>query len=221
MTPLELQYHNPLEAKVGCTISFDHDPDMEGINFVIEKISVYETTVDRKKFYHTDYHLRGISLDVDNYIRLRLRVTPDENETNTLGCKVQLLHLYDECSWDGDLYGCLNDPLGQFWVNQDDEGNDLDESCRRVYWRPEVHNRYIIGPYRACETVLEDKDGDATITEDELEHFKVQYWDFKRTTEDEGGQQFIEDLCVEMDDEHQNFTFLRGTAIPSQSVFVF
>lgn len=221
MTPLELQYHNPLEAKIGCTISFGHDPDMAGINFVIEKISVYETKVGRNKFYHTDYHLKGISLDVENYIRMRLRVTPDDNVANELGCKVQLLYLYDESSWDEGLFECVNDPSGEFHVNYDDEGNELADDCVRKYWRPEVGGLPVTDPYHAQETVLEDKDGDATVDEDELEHFQVTYWDFSRGTQDENAQAYIEALHIEMDDEERYFTFLRGQEIPSSEVFVF
>lgn len=221
MTPLELQYHNPLEAKVGCTISFEDKADLAGINFVIDKISVYETTVGRNKFHHTDYHLKGISLDVDNYIRLRLRVIPDENVTNKLGCRVQLLHLYDECVWDEGLYECVNDPTGEFWVNFDDEGNELDEANRRIYWRPEVGGRPLTDPYHARETLLEDKDGDAIITEDELEHFDVTYWDFARETQDENEQTYTEHLHIEMDDESRYFTFLRGQDILPSDIFVF
>lgn len=221
MTPLELQYHNPLEAKIGCTASFEHDPAMAGINFVIEKISVYETTVGRKKFHHTDYHLKGISLDVDNYIRLRLRVIPDESVANQLGCRVQLLHLYDECAWDEGLYECINDPTGEFWVNFDDDGKELDEENRRVYWRPSVGGLPLVGPYNARETILEDKDGNSIIEEDELEHFNVIYWDFARETQDENEQPYKEHLHIEMDEESKYFTFLRGQDILPSDIFIF
>jgi len=216
MTPLELQYHNPLEAKVGCTVSFEHEPDIQGINFVIEKISVYETRIGTKKFYHTDYHLKGISLDVDTYIRMRLRVIPDENVTNELGCKVQLLYLYHEMSWDEPFYEeVLGDPTGEFWVNHDDDGNELEEP--RKYWRVED----VRDPYTARLTILHDTDGDGTIDDDELEHFTMIYWDYSRLTDDENEQEITEFLTIEMEEETKWFTFLRGTDILPSQIIVF
>jgi hypothetical protein len=219
MTPLELQYHNPLEAKVGCTVSFDNEEDWKNINFVIEKISVYETKVGRDTFHHTDYHLKGISLDHDNYIRLRLRVTPDENVTNKLGCTVQLLHLYDEMGWDEGFWDCVNSPSGEFHVNYDDDGNELDESIK--YWRPEINGRLLTEAYHARLTLLQDKDGNATIEDDELEHYDVTYWDFGREAVDENEQSFTEYLNIEMDDETRYFTFLRGKDILPADILIF
>lgn len=216
MTPLELQYHNPLEAKVGCTVSFEHEPDIAGINFVIEKISVYETQIGPKKFYHTDYHLKGISLDVENYIRMRLRLIPDENLISELGCRVQLLHLYHEMGWDqpfyDDVLGCSS---GEFWVNHDDDGTELEEP--RKYWRIED----VLVPYESSLTLLYDADGDGNIDDDELEHSQVHYWDYSRLTNDENEQEITEFLTIEMDDETQYFTFLRGTDIEPSQIIIF
>ncbi len=218
MTPLELQYHNPLEAKVGCTVSFEHEAEIKDINFVIEKISVYETRIGRQKFYHTDYHLKGISLDVDNYVRMRLRVIPDEQATNKLGCRIQLLYLYDEMQYDEGFHkNVLGDPSGIFQVNQDDEGKDLPEGAERKYARVGGNTE----PYHANLTLLQDTDGDSKVEEDELEHSKATYWEFARNTDDENGQPFDEFLTIEMDDETGFFTFLRGREIEPFQVTVF
>jgi hypothetical protein len=227
MTPLELQYHNPLEAKIGCTVCFEHEADMAGINFVIEKISVYETEIGREKFFHTDYHLKGTSLDTDGYIRLRLRLTPDDNAMDEMGQKIQLLYLYEEMGWDSGLYDMLNengdfnadyDGEGEtsFKVNYDDEGNELEHP--RQYWR--VEN--VPDPYRSNCTLLADLDGDGTIEDDELEHFPITSWDFSRLTDDpETQQEMTEYLTVEMDDGTRYFTFLRGTDIKAFQITVF
>ena len=89
--PLELQYHNPLQAKVGCTVAFEHEPDIAGINFVVEGISVYDTKVGSQNFYHTDYQLKGISLDHSAPVRQRLRLIIDDNASG--GQRLQLLYL--------------------------------------------------------------------------------------------------------------------------------
>lgn len=221
MTPLELQYHNPLEAKVGCTVCFENEPKWRNINFVIEKISVYETKIGRETYYHTDYHLKGMSLDVKNYIHLRLRVTPDENVTNKLGCQVQLLHLYDEMGWDEGFWNCVNDSSGEFHINYDDAGNELPDDDVIKFFRPEISGRRLTEAYHAKVTLLQDKDGNATIEDDELERFTMTYWDFGRETADENQQPFIEYLNIEMDDETKYFTFLRGRDILPADILIF
>lgn len=219
MTPLELQYHNPLEAKVECTVCFEHEEDIKGINFVIKKISVYETKIGRNSNFHTDYHLRGISLDEDNYIHLKLRVTPDENVTNKLGCRVQLFQMHDELGWDQGFWDCVNDPSEEFHVNYDRDGNELADDEVRKYFRPE--SRKVSGGYNADVTLLQDKDGNATIEDDELDHFKTTYWDFGREDIDENGQAFTEYLIVEMDDESRYFTIFCGRDVIASEILVF
>jgi len=221
MRPLEFQYHNPLEAKVGCTISFDHEPEISGINFVIEKISVYKTTIDRKDFYHTDYHLKGISLDHNKPVRMRLRLIPDENVIDQLGHKVQLMYLYDEVPYDEGLHKTvLADPSGEFWVNYDDEGNELQEP--RTYWRVGSNEHCPCpDPYSARCTILSDVDGDGTVEDDELEHYSTTYWEFSRMTDDQNGQEFEEFLTVEMNDDSGFFTFLRGSEVKPSQIMVF
>lgn len=209
LTPLELQYHNPLGAKVGQTVSIDHDEEISGINFVLEKISVYETKIKERKFHHTDYHLKGVTLDRDRPLRLRLRLTPDEDETNKLGSKITLLTLYDEMEWDEEFHdNVLSNSEGIFDVNYDDDGKELSEPRR--YWRIEDY----LDPYHARVTVLADKDGNGTIEENELERLDVTYWDYSRETVDgHTDQRFCEFLTIEMNDKSHYFTFLRGREV--------
>lgn len=227
MTPLELQYHNPLSAKIGCTIQFDHQPEIRGINFVIEKIAVFETRIGRKKFHHTDYFLRGTSLETEGFVRMRLRLIDDENAANQLGCRIQLLYIFQEVGWDDGLYNmlCENgdhddavDEPGEitFKVNYDDEGNELEQPKR--YWRIEG----VPEPYCARVTLLVDTDKNGQIDDEELEHFSVTYWDFSRITDDPQTQQDItEFLTAEMDDESKFFTFLRGIELQPFQITVF
>lgn len=215
LTPLELQYHNPLGARVGNTVSFEHEPEISGINFVIEKLSVYETRIKSRKFFHTDYHLKGLALGMDKPLRFRLRLVPDEDETNKLGSKVQLLQLYDEMEWDEGFHnGVLCNDSGEFHVNYDDEGRELAEA--RKYWRVED----VLDPYNARVTVLCDLDGNGTIEDDELERLNVTYWDYHRMTKDENQQEKLEFLTIEMDDKTRYFTFLRGTEVAAFQIVV-
>lgn len=216
LRPLELQYHNPLEAKVGCTVAIDHDERTSGVNFVIDRISVYETKIKEKKFYHTDYHLKGVTLDRDRPLRLRLRLIPDDDATNKLGSKLQLLHLYDEMEYDQGLYEhVLNGGSGVFDVNYDDDGNELE--VPRRYWRVED----VLDPWHARVTVLRDADGNGKIDESELERFDATYWDYHRDTHDVNNVKFVESLTVEMNDKSRYFLFLRGREIGAFQVQVF
>lgn len=215
MRPLE--FHNPLEAKVGWMVSFDHEPDIGGIKFVIEKISVYKTTIKQKDFYHTDYHLKGISLDHDKPVRLRMRLIPDDD----LGHKVQLLYLYYEKPYDEDfLDNVLGDESGEYPVNQSDDGKELEEP--RKYWRVGQTDHCLRpDPYKAHCTVLVDFDGDETVEDDELEHYSSTYWEFSRMTDDDDGQEYEEFLTIEMNDETGFFTFLRGSEVQASQIMVF
>ena len=207
--PLELQYHNPLQAKVGCTVAFEHEPDIAGINFVVEGISVYDTKVGSQNFYHTDYQLKGISLDHSAPVRQRLRLIIDDNASG--GQRLQLLYLYHEMEYNEDLRKILGDPTGEFPVNEDDEGNALEEP--RKYWRVED----VLDPYNARVTVLRDVDGDGKIDDEELERKDVVYWDFSRMTDDAAGNEIKEFLTIEMDKGTGYFKFLRGTEVlPTQ-----
>ena len=228
--PLELRLHNPLGAKVGCVVNFDHEAELKGIGFVIEKIIVYETRVANEKYYHTDYCLRGVSLDRDKPIRFRLRLMDDEDATNELGCRLQLLQPYYELPYDEGLRDlCMangdndaTDEAGEktFKVNKDDVGNDLEEARR--YWRIGGQE---LGPYEAYTTTLKDKDGDGKVDESELEHGQLTYWDFSRITEDEGEQEITEFLTIELNNselplKQRTFTMWRGPEVQAFQVTV-
>ncbi|CAE7860254.1 RARS [Symbiodinium microadriaticum] len=209
MTPLELQYHNPLEARVGQTIRLQHEPGLSGINFNVEKMAVYETKVGREKFYHTDYFLRGVTIGMEKPLRFRLRLTPDEDETNEIRCKVQVLHLYDEMGYDEEFEtNVLCSESNDFLINYDDEGNELPEDAARQYWRNNTPDgcQHALDPYTSRCTVLMDTDGDGTIEDDELERFDVTYWDYSRLTDNEQGQEITEFLTIEKDEETGYFT---------------
>lgn len=212
---MELRYYNPLQAKVGCTVSFQYEPTLAGINFVIEKITVYETKIGKKKFYHTDYHCKGTTVAMEGFLRFRLRLTPDQDANNILGCRIQVLHLYDEMPYDEDFYnGVLCNESKILEVNQDDEGKPLE--VPRRYWRVED----VFDPYHAVASTLKDTNNDGKIDESEVEEEKTTYWDYARDTEDENGGKYTEFLYVEMS-PRKYFTFLRGREVLAEDVLVF
>jgi len=123
--------------------------------------------------------------------------------------------------WDEGFWDVVNDESGEFIVNYDDEGKELPDDQVRIYYRPEISGRRITSAYNSKLTLLEDKDGDATIDESELEHYEVTYWDFGRITQDENEQDFTEYLFVEMDDETKYFELFRGKDILPSDIMVF
>lgn len=214
MTPLELQYHNPLKASIGVSVSFAHDINLSGNNFFLEAIEVYETKIGKKKFYATDYLLKAVTLSETKPIRLRLRITPDPDAET--GHRYQLYKLYQEMEWDQSFYdGVLNSGSGDFLINNDDDGNELEKPLQ--YFR--VGN--VIDPYCAKKTAMKDENKSGTIDDDELEHSKVTYWDYSRELVDPVTEQkSIEYLDVEMDDATKYFTFYRGADILAYQITV-
>ena len=225
LTPLELQYHNPLGCRVGSVICCDENY-VSGVNFTVEKISVYKTDLSRQTFWHTDYHLKGVRLGDDKYLRMRLRLIADDNVVNELGHQIQLLEAFKESGWDKGLYQLLcengdydteydSDDFPSFKLWENYNGEQLETPYQ--YWR--IEN--VPDPYKSQCTVLQDTDGDGTVEDEELEHFPVTSWDFSRLTEDENGLEIIEYLNVEMDDENRYFTFLRGNDVKAFQITVF
>jgi hypothetical protein len=150
---------------------------------------------------------------MDLQLRLRLRLIPDQDINNKIGCKVLFLHHYDEMEWNEEFYdNVLNNEYGIFDVNYDDEGNELAEARR--YWRVED----ILDPYKARVAILSDKDGDGTIEDKEFECYDFTYWDYWRDTTDVNGQSLREYLMVEMKNKTRYFTFLRGEEIAAYQV---
>lgn len=218
MTPLEFQHYNPLEAKVGCTVNFEHNEELGNINFFIEAIYVYETDVDGKKFYHTDYLLKGNSLNLQRPLRMRLRLSPDPDSTSELGHKMQVLKVTDELEYDEGLEAVLNDESGIFQVTQDDDGNQFDESDYHNYHRVDQ----VRDPYVAKVTMLDDDNSNGEISQEELTNKEIVYWDYFRTdaVDPNTDQNFTEYLNVEMNKESGMFLFLRGQEVPLFTVSV-
>jgi hypothetical protein len=215
LTPKELQYHNPLKAKVGQIVTFESEPRLKEINFEITSLGIYETKIGKQSFFHTDYVLRGNSADERLPIDLRMRVTPDDKAP--LGYRVQLLRLYYEMGWDQNFHdNVLGDPSMEFHVNEDDAGKALETPW--TYWRVED----VPTPYNAKLTTMKDLDKSGVIDDNELMQSNVTYWDYHRETfDDETSEKFIELLWVEMDDRSRYFTFYRGREVVASAVTVY
>jgi hypothetical protein len=216
--PLELQGYNPLQAKIGCTVSLKNDVRFQSINFVIERITVYDTPIGGKNFRHIDYHCKGTSLETEGFVRFRLRLLPNEDATNEIGCTIQVLFLYDEFGYDqGFQDNVLGDPEGIFNIEQDDFGKQLPPDQVRRYWRVED----VRDPYHSKALIYEDEDKSGKVDETEMRKERVTSWDYSRITQDENGTEFTEFLTVEMDDSTRYFAILRGTEALAEDVLIY
>lgn len=213
MGPVEFQYHNPFGIKIGNSITVDHDMNLSGINFFVDAILVYETVMDNgKRFYDTEYNLRGQALGMLKPKFVRLRVTADDNALDPkFPYALQILERYHEQAWDQDLYDYLNklNGTGEFQVNHADDGTELAEP--RLYWR--VND--VPDPYQCNVTIMRDLNRDGVIDEEtELERKTVTFWDFHRETTDDGTKEkFAEYLNAEMDNDTRYFHMYRGRAV--------
>lgn len=219
MTAQEFQVHNPLQAKIGCSVSLEHLPEVAGLNFFIQAIHVFETKVGSKKHYHTDYLLKATVIGKEKPIRLKLRLLPDADSFSQLGNTIQVLENYYEMGGEEAEKINLRDVLAdtEFQIYQDDEGNSYDETDRPTYWRVDD----VKDPYRAKVTILKDLDGDGSVQADETEHVSVTYWDYHRnTTDPETKQEFREFLSVEVDEATDIYSFYRGRDVEPFQVIV-
>lgn len=206
---LELDFYNPLKAKIGQNLSFDHDVDYKDVHFKIEKIAVYSTQIHRKNFKHIDYFLSCIKNN--EHLDVRLRLIPNPRNSNKFKCDFQFLELMDSFSWDEDFYNnvlCADSKT--FNIDYDKKGQRLENQI--VYWRVDDASTQ----YRSEVTVLSDDDGNGVVEEKELLKYPIEYWDYSRIKEN----QIIEYLWVEKDDEIGSFDIFQGIEIHSDHVLL-
>ncbi len=206
MTAQELQVHNPLQAKVGWSVSVSYEADLSGHNFFVETIWVWETKIGDKTFYHTDYNLKATAtIGQEKPIMIKLRLIPDDDSSNELGHKFQLLRPYMEFGWkfaeENNFLDVLADEEGVFKILADRDGNPIEENMQPTYWRVDD----VRDPYKCRVTVLKDLDGDGSVQKDELKCSDYLVWDYHRDTVDEQTKQkYREVLNVEEEVEYDD-----------------
>lgn len=228
LTPQEFQFHNPLQAKIGCSVSVSHEAGLSGYNFFVETICVGDTMIGGKHYYHTDYNLKATAVGEDKPIRLKLRLLPDEDTSNEIGHKIQVLRPYMEFGFkfaeENEIFGVLADENGEFKILADRDGVAYEEDQVPIYWRVDD----VRDPYKCRVTVLKDLDGNGTVTKDELEHVNYLIWDYHRDTEDaETKEPYREFLNVEEEVTYENgetqcvwFTIFTGREVQPFQVTV-
>jgi hypothetical protein len=207
--PVEMQFHNPLKAKIGSAVMID-DIDWRDYNFFVKEIREYKRTIGPKQFFFVDYVLLARPLGgADVSLRLRLNPVADPEKVSGLTHTVILLQLYDDLAYDEGLHKVVTDTTKKFQVLENDQVTE-------EYYR--VHD--VAGPYKAKVAVVQDADADAKAEKDEVERLQIEYWDYWRETQDAAGQPVTQYLVVEMDASSGWFQIWRGQEIDPRRVVV-
>lgn len=198
MTPQETRIDNPLDARIGTIVIFQHEPELASVSFLVEAIWSWQVAVGDRSFPHTDYLLRASVPGRSEPLRYTLRCLPRPDDPADVGSQAQLLQTAMEFGWEfaqeNNLLAVLADPQGVFRILQDEQGHPLAEPDQPTYWRVED----VRDPYRCSVTILQDQDADGSVQADETERRDYLLWDYSRLTPLPGtDHQTLEFLNVE------------------------
>ncbi len=208
--PPENEVYNPLKAKVGSAATINL-VEWKDDNFFLMEIHEYRRQMDRREYAFVDYALEARQIKGDPK-KVRLRLLPVDDTTVVAGMThhALLLQLYDEMEYNEGLHQVVNDDTKKFQVLQDG-------TVQEEYWR--IND--VTSSYKAAVTVLDDENHDKKITRDEIEHHRVEYWDYWRDTVDEVGVKVRQYLFVEMNAGNGWFQIWRGSEIDAAKVMMF
>lgn len=208
-SPVELQFYNPLKAKIGAAVTID-EVELRDFNFFLKEIREYRRTINGQQFVFVDYVLLARPLNAgDVWKRLRLNPVDDPTRVAGLTHVALLLDLCEDMAYSEDLHKVLNDNTGKFQVI---ENGEVTEEYFRI--------NDLTTPYKARVAVIKDADADGKAEKDEVERFQLEYWDYWRETQDLAGQPFTQFFFVEMDSRSGWFQMWRGTEIDPKKVMV-
>lgn len=190
--PVEQQYHNPLQAKIGTTARLNNTVLLDGTDlsndlFSLTEIWAWKQLIGKKSHPFTDY-----VLDSEGR-RLVVRVFPGLNRGKTDDKSELLLlaqHWPDQPGphpWDDEsphVLTALMDPTGEF-VQFQGTVNEARYYRDRCNTHCKVH-------------LISDVDGDGTVTTEEVSEQDYSVWFFRRDTEDDAQQIFTQHLHIQL-----------------------
>jgi hypothetical protein len=218
--PVEGQYPNPLELKIGGNVTvntIDYGRNL----LTVGEIWSWDRKINGKTFNMTDYFLRSAGANV------LIRVFPRENPNDELKYHVLVMTQYYPkepgplgwCEESPDILAAADDVTGEFFNNK---GQDNEEK----YWR--IGGKIAI----PCTVhVIKDENGDGKIDTKEVSHVPYTLWDFHRETLDEANQKMVQYLYVQLCGKFVNPTTVNGgdktiimysgEEIPPQNIMAF
>lgn len=201
----ESKIWNPIGARVGSSITIDC-LDYRGLNFFVREIREFTVQLAGKKHRFVDYVLLARPLEGED-VWARLRLVPDTDSGSLLTHKSVVLSLYDEFAYNQEFKdNVLLNETKEFIVTNPDETEEK-------YWR--VND--VSQSYNTKYVSLIDENHDGKVSEDELSHGEIEFWDYNRLTEIDGVEmeQF---LFVEMNKDDGWFQLWRGSEVPAEQV---
>ncbi len=208
-SPMESKVYNPLRAKIGSGVMID-DVERRDLNFFVKEIREYRRNIGPKEFTFADYVLLAKPLGKEEVLA-RLRINPgDDSDQTGVPYQVLLLCLSDDLAYDEGLHNVVKEATGKFEVRQD-------VVVQEEYWR--IND--VKSPYKAQVSVVQDTDQDKQAEKSEVEHLKLEYWDYWREVPDAAGQPVNEFLFVEMNQENGWFQIWKGMELDPRRVMVF
>jgi hypothetical protein len=207
--PSELRYYNPLEARIGVSMTID-TVELRELNFFLQEIREYRRRIGPQEYTFVDYSLLAKPLGTDDVaVRLRLNPIADTQRSGGRQYHVLMLRLDDEFEYTTDFESLLNDPSGVFQIRENDV---VMEEFERLHG--------LKSPYRATVSYLRDINQNQHIERDEIDRLELEYWDFSRQIQDEAGQPLDEYLFVEKDGTTGWFQIWRGSELSPQKIIV-
>jgi hypothetical protein len=204
----EEKYINPLDVRLGDVVTIDA-LDWRDLDLRVHQFRVVNRIINGEEFPFTDYFLRARTIDDDEYNCI-LRYVPIEDPDVHSGTThlVYLLHIVDEHEYVSETIHHLDS--GSFGYGHVVEGDDGTKVIQMQEFPSRVNDITMV--YPCSVDVVQDKNNDGEVEDDEVETYTMRLWDFWRDIE-EDGQEFTEYLFVEIDDKDEWTTLYHGEEV--------
>lgn len=218
--PVEQQFQNPLEGRIGGSVRFVHHLDYENELWLVRAIWSWDRHINGTIQNMTDYHL------VSDDKKLILRVLPKSDQIAILLMTQYWPIDVEQSPWadqnnvnsSAQILDALEDPTGEFVRFMD---TPEEEKYFRDY-------RNIL----ASVSVLSDKDQDGKVEMSEVEKSEYSLWTFYRQIPDEAGINFEQHLHVQVSGQYDSekkhifggdktIQMLRGEEITTRQIVIY
>jgi hypothetical protein len=209
----EEKYLNPLGVKLGDLVELDR-LDWRGLDFTITQFRVVTRKIGRDEFPFTDYYLRHRGLKPEDEIFCLLRYIPldDPDPDSGKTHEVYLLELVEESEHSEQIMEVLAANSGYTYYTDVKGQDDWEEQV----FPTRVND--VETPYDCDVDIVQDKDHDGEVEDDEVESHKATLWDFWRLISAEGSKDVTEYLFVEVDQDDGWTELFRGEEVDPATV---